>query len=673
MRPNIVRTIYLKEIRETLRDKRTLFLMIFLPVLLYPILMLVVTQVAVVQMGRMKARTGYLAILGGQLPQGLRQRIVADKSLQITSLSGDATQAIRQRRLQAVLRLPKDGDARLDRNRNLDVEILFDQANDHSKSVRARLRLHLDAFRQEALFQRLRQRGLTEEDIRPVTATYTNVAPPRKTGGYILAQFLPMLIILTVIMGAFYPAIDLTAGEKERGTLQTLLTAPLSSAEIVSGKYLAVVTIAFVSGFFNVLSLGLVFSHNLFLSGVDLKISVSLPVMALLLLIIVVMGLFFSALMITVAVLAKSFKEAQHYLTPVYLLCLIPVMITQLPGMQLDSVLAMVPAINLSLLLKGLLVGEVSAQGMFTVLISTGFYTVLILLVAARLFDQQRLLLGEAGQWRTLFQLKPSERRDALNPTEGIFFLALLFLLFFYLGGLLQKRDLVGGLLISQWGLLCAPTVAYLLWQRIDLRNSLALAAPSPRVAISALALGISAWAIILTYMQLQNQFLPLPTTGLPSLEKLFRGGETTFGLIKVLLVVAVTPAICEELVFRGLLMSAFRSRVSDSKAIVYTALLFGLFHMSVHRFVPTFFLGLLLGIVLVRGGSIALTILFHVLHNGVVSLLTLRGQSWLSWDMSANPAPPVPLFLAASAVFAFGLWWLLPRVKRNNGTAGDG
>ncbi|MCA9524018.1 MAG: CPBP family intramembrane metalloprotease [Myxococcales bacterium] len=672
MRASIIRTFVAKEIRETLRDKRTLFTMILLPIVLYPGMMLLISQVAAVQVTKMRETKGRIAISGGAIPASLARELLRDETLRVVELPREPRTAIRARKLEVWIVVPPDSAKRLGAGGTIELEVYYDQANDISRDVHERVQKRIEHWRKLLIEARLRDRGLPVDTIRPLRVTSKNLAPPHRVGGYVLAQFLPMLIMLTVILGAFHPAIDLTAGEKERGTLQTLLTAPIRSTEIVTGKFLAVVAIAFFSGFFNVVSLALVFSHNLALSSVQVDLRLSLTTILLLFVVVIVMGLFFASLMLTVAVLARSYKEAQTYLTPVYLICIVPVIVAQLPGFELSRGLAVVPAVNVALLLKQILLGRAIAEHYFVVISTSLLYTVLVLLAAARIFAEQSILLGQPASLRALLGNRGGSlpERPTIAPAEAVTAVAVIFILLYYVGSWLQHKNLIGGLLLSQYLLLALPVVLLLVVRRADPVDALALRLPSWRGVAGVVALGLSSWVILVGWQELQNRVLPLPRELLRGLDGLVELPRTPQGIALLFFGVALTPAICEELVFRGLLFSALARRLSGRATVALTAVAFGLFHLSIHRFVGTAFLGLLMGLAVWRTGSIVSSMLFHALHNGVVLALSLWGRSWLAWQPGEG-FPPKWSWIVGACGFVLGLA-LLARARPESQAGAD-
>ena len=664
-----VRTLIAKELLDIVRDRRSLFLIVILPLLMYPLLFLVVSQVAISQVQKIQAADVRVAVLGAEVPPGLAERVTDDHHIELratptpedpkTLLQDDEKKG---EGFKAVLLLPPDLAERLRDDATIDVTILYDETSETSRRARGQLRDLLKEWSADLVTQRLERRELAPELARPLNLEAVNVAPPKKVGGHFLGMIVPMLIVMLVVLGAFYPAIELTAGEKERGTMQTLLTAPIGSLEIVGAKFLAVFFVALLTGAANVLSIGLLVGMSLVLpaeAAAAVDFGMTLSTVLLTGYVTLLIGLFFSALMMTVAVLARNFKEAQAYMTPVYMVGVLPVMFAQLPGMELSGALMLVPGLNHALLLREILEGEVVLDHLFAVTGSSLLFTILCLVVAARIFEREAILLGEVGL-TGLFS--PGERPRTAVPAlgEALGLTVVLFVVMFYGGSILQAWWLLGGVAATQWLLLLVPVLIFLRVRRHDVRASLGLRAASPRTLLAAGCLGGALWVPLQAAMlQLQEWTASdVPDPMREQMEEMFAqllGVDTPVWAL--LLVIAFSPAVCEEVVFRGVLLRSMVGKYKTSTIVLTTSILFGLFHMSAIRFLPTAGLGVIMALLALRSGSLLPSMLFHLVHNGISALLAHYQYALTGITI---PGTPSLLPLAASlAVIGLGAWLL--------------
>jgi len=650
-----VRTVIGKELLEVARDRRTLFLMVILPLLVYPLLFLATTQVAVSQVQKIQATTVRIGVTA-EVPSGLRDQLQPKDRIELVPTTLDRGLAMVQSgELAGLLTVTETHSGGLAGGGTVALHLAYDATSETSNRAQGQLKERLTEWRKRLVAARLVARDLPPSLLHPISLRSENIAPARKVSGHLLGQIVPLLIVMMVVLGAFYPAIEVTAGEKERGTLQTLLTAPLRPLEIILAKFVAVCAVAFIAGLANILSIGLLLLMVKFMPGADalpFDVGISGGALAIIGLVSLLVGLLFSAVMMTVAVLARTFKEAQAYTTPVYLLSVAPVMFAQLPGMRLTGVLAFIPGLNQALLMREELEGTATAQQIFAVVVSSLVFTAGTLVVAARIFERESILLGEAGV-RALFT-DDGRRRPTLvpRPGEAIALLAICFVLFFYAGGALQAWRLLAGLAISHWGLLLGAVLAFIGIKHLDPVATLGLRKPGWRPLAAALLLGLSLWYPV----GLGLEWLVSPDPDDPTarmLASLLSGAP----LWALLLVIAATPAVTEEFLFRGVLLRALQPWFSPRAVLWTTALLFGAFHMSAARMIPTTLLGLVLGALALRSGSIFPGMLFHLLHNGA-SLLIARLEVKVPGVTTRGALVPWHVALVVVSL-ALGLWCL--------------
>ncbi|HMF39118.1 MAG TPA: ABC transporter permease subunit, partial [Polyangia bacterium] len=214
-----------KELRETLRDRRTLAVMILFPLVVYPLVSLATVQVLAARIGRSEKAPARVVIAGPPaLADKLRARLAArnrDGSEEFAFPAGPATaEEVRGGRVDAAVVLASPAGAAAGAP---SARILFDETQERSRTARERVEKALSA-------------GAERDCAAAYAVTAEGVAPRKAMGGYLLSKILPLVIIVMVMLGAFHPAIDITAGERERGTLETTLSAPIARASLMTGK-----------------------------------------------------------------------------------------------------------------------------------------------------------------------------------------------------------------------------------------------------------------------------------------------------------------------------------------------------------------------------------------------------------------------------------------------------
>jgi sodium transport system permease protein len=516
------------------------------------------------------------------------------------------------------------------------VTILFDAARDESREAADRL--------SEVVAKALPQ-GCTRFDVKK-----DDIASGAKLGGYLLSKALPLVIVLMVLLGAFYPAIDVTAGERERGTLETVLTSPIARFDLLLGKVLAVALIAALTGLLNLASMTATLVQTMRLAD-----AAALPVpwsrAAASALVLLPAAFLFGAVFVAIGSLARGFKEAQNFLMPAYFIGIAPALIGAVGERALTTGAALVPAMNVTLLARELLLGKAHLGTTLLVLASTALYGGLALAFAARIYDSERFIDPAAARARP--ETRAPQPADS-PPTAGEALLALsaAFLLLIFVFIPWQKQNLVRGLLVSQWlGMLGVVAVLARVTGR-KLGPMIALRAPRPATALAAVLIGAGAWGAV---AMLSEWLVPVPKEVIEQLRRALVPQDQSRGMAANLLLVALTPAICEEALFRGVVLRGLATRLAPSAAIAVTGLLFGLFHLDLYRLFPSTVLGVLLSWLALTTGSLVPSIIAHFLNNAILITLATWGVDQRVDQLGKGAA--AALFIGSLAVTSAGIW----------------
>ncbi len=237
----------------------------------------------------------------------------------------------------------------------------------HEIFVRRRPRAGLlqNLQRYSVVKERLAVKNIPDSALKPFDIKQENVAPPEKVGGAAFGGLIGYMVILLCLTGGMYPAMDLTAGEKERGTMETVLSSPVSRVHLVLGKFFMVLTASLVTAALSVTSMGVSFwavehFHAFDRAGSDaaeFQLRIGFGSVLSVFVMVLPLAVLFSAALMTISLFAKSYKEAQSYVTPLMMVVILPAVAAMLPGVELTSKLALVPILNMSLLCKELVTG----------------------------------------------------------------------------------------------------------------------------------------------------------------------------------------------------------------------------------------------------------------------------------------------------------------------------
>ncbi len=664
--------VFRKELRETLRDRRTLVMMVAVPVLLYPILMIAAEQLTLLGLRQLEAEPSLIGVIGPGAGDA-REFLGGLAELTVRAVT-DPVEAVRSDSVQAVVLF---GASRV-ADSTQSVTIVYDAADERSQRARGLVDRALQHWQDSLLAGRLAERGLPAGFARPLAVADTSVARAEELGGYALGRFLPMLLILMTLLGTFYPAIDLAAGEKERGTLETLLTAPVPPREIVAGKFLTVALIGVVAAALNLGSMLLTFQTGLFRLGDALDIEFALPLGAVVTIFatLVPLSVLFGSLFLGVALRSRSFKEAQNALTPIYLAVIVPALLPIFPGIDFTVALAAVPVAGVGIFFRELMAGSPAVLPSLVAVATTLLWAWAALAFAAASFGREEVLFGEGDGKVESENRGPGARVRAWlgprgltpSPAHALVFILAVGALFFYLGFPLQARLGETGLLLSEWLLLLGPVVLFVGAAGFDARDTLSLRRPNGRQVGAAILLIAGAMPLGWFLAWLQGFVIPIPWELLEGLDELLTA-ESTPRLLWLLVIFAVTPALCEEVVFRGVFLAGTRGSGSAIRVALLNGLVFGVFHVSfesVFRFLPTAWLGAVLAWAVLSTSSIWVGALMHFVNNGAVVLIasvpTLR-----AWFEAGGDSPPWLLLPPAVIAMALGARMLthsyLPRV----------
>jgi sodium transport system permease protein len=272
--------------------------------------------------------------------------------------------------------------------------------------------------------------------------------------------------------------------------------------------------------------------------------------------------------------------------------------------------------------MRDVLEGPVSAHDVFVVVVATLMYTGCALVAAASIFRREAIMLGDVGIGGLFTRVHAREQSHVPRLGEAFALVTLIFLLYFYVGSMLQVRFGVAGIVLSQWGLLLLPALLILRWKGLSLARSFAWNAPKVRHFVGGVLLGCSLWYPLMLAARwiMAGDVAPGPSAS----EDLLGDLVSDTPVWQLLAVLALTPAICEELLFRGVFLSSLRDRMRPIHAALLCGFLFGAFHLSLVGFVPKTILGIVLSLMVLQCGSVWPAIAFHAIHNGI-SLLIVR------------------------------------------------
>lgn len=393
-------TIYLKELLELTRDRKTLIFTILIPIFAMPLIFGGFAYVSSNMFKNAKSAELRYALFGQQHAPALAARFAQQTNLRLVPLTDESEirQAIADERIKFAVVIPPQFDAALQQQRQASITLHYNSASTVDVTQQ-RVREVIDGYnaslRQEALSALNLNAGQLAFALAPVLLEKKSTADQREQMGAIIGGMLPYLLLMVCLTAAMYPAIDMGAGEKERGTLETLLLAPVPRGAIVLAKFLVLFTVGMTSAVLMVGSMAallLGFGNSLEGNLAVMVRSITLPDLAMVTLMLVPTAAIFASLLLSISIYAKSYKEAAGMITPLMLLTILPIVVAMLPGVELNWLWAMVPLTNVSLAMKELVKGTMDYRMFGVILASTTVIAGALLLLCRWWFKREAVL-----------------------------------------------------------------------------------------------------------------------------------------------------------------------------------------------------------------------------------------------------------------------------------------
>jgi sodium transport system permease protein len=399
MNARAIGIVYGKELRDSLRDRRTIISMIVVPVLAIPLLMFGIGILMIKAMTHAREEVPKVMIVGGDNSPQVLSALHAAKSVQIVPTTGDFTNQLIEKRIRAVVKLPPDFDSTIAGEGKAGIEIFSNQGDVKSVFAAEKLNAFFQNLSDTTVRERLKNRSVPVDVLKPFTIRQQNVAPASNVAGNLLGGMFPYILITMCLIGAMYPAIDVTAGEKERGTMETVLCSPVERINLVLGKFLMVLTASICTVVLSLLSMGATFhlakqalANSVPQAALQMISNINFGGLAGVLLMLLPTAVMLSALMLMLGLFSKSFREAQSYAGPLMLVATMPTIVAIVPGIELNAKLVMVPIINVCLACKEMMAGTWHWNYLLLIFGSACLYAIAALAATVWMFHREEVM-----------------------------------------------------------------------------------------------------------------------------------------------------------------------------------------------------------------------------------------------------------------------------------------
>ncbi len=615
-----------KEMTEILRDKKTLIMMLVMPMILYPAMLIGISLGMPLLMDSQAEES---QIVGYNLEQeaymesikALYEQEKEELESEITFQGADQSneETVRQEADVWVSFTEKEG--------NIQIQVDYTSTNMDSNYAEDTMQELAELYRDEIMAQNLKKEGLTENFLHPVTYEAVDSVSESESVGMSVGGSIGMVLISMIMLGAFYPAVDVTTGEKERGTLETLLTLPVTNFQMVMSKFIAVSIVACVTTTVSMLAIGgsvlflmLGIPEDMTSEVTQFPLETILSSIPVLLLALIATALFITALCMCFCVFAKSSKEANNYMTPIMLVIMIVSMVGMVPTIELNYVYAIIPIVNVSLLIKQVLSQHLDLSLALTTVGVNFVYSVLTIWILAKMYDSEDIMFSDGFRSFRLFQKRSDIKKGTIPATGDVLIcLVVVYLLMIYVGGIFSARDAFVGTIVTQVIIFAAPIL--LTWyMKTDKKELFSLKAPKLYMIPASFLLYVGTLLVELVAVYFLTKMFPESTENMSmTFHEIMR-----HSFLAVAFVIAVMPAIGEELLFRGLTLGSLNSKHKAVWAILVSSLIFGLYHGSVVKLLPTSMLGACFAYIVYKGGSIYITMALHFLNN-LLSVISMK------------------------------------------------
>lgn len=721
-----IKLILAREIRDQLRDRRTLFVIAVLPILLYPLLGM---SVAHILQFRGEQPTRVLIVGVKNLPQdprlieglhfttSLYTRPERAALMELTLLqeeAGDtegreawqkARKAVESGQFETALYFSPDFAARLDRcRRSMHAgvnwsgyrepvrtvpseplprpEVCYSSANEKSQITFARVWELLQRWNEKVIQANLVSLGIPPSTAAPVDPSVEDVAENSSyKGAAIWSKVLPVILLIWALSGAFYPAVDLCAGEKERGTLETLLCSPALRSEIVLGKLLTIMLFSAATALLNLISM--VITAWMVLGHYEGFGPPPLLSCLWMLVALVPASALFSALSLALAAFARSSKEGQYYLIPLLVVTMPLTLFPAMPGVELTLGTSLIPVTGIVLVLRAVLEGNYAQAFQFLppVLAVTAVCCALAIHWAIDQFNTESVLFREGERFHLGHWVRHVLRNRRATPrVGGALCCGMIILMVRFLIGLaglepVNFAEFAWVAVVTQLAAVVLPTLLLTLVLTRSARQTLLFRRSRRGTLLAAILLAVVIQPIVNLIAAGVMHLYPFSeeiTMALESTQRILKD----VSLEQAILVLAVLPAVGEELAFRGFILSGLRHLGRPWRAIVLSAIFFGLTHSILQQSLVACLVGVVLGLVAVRSGSLLPCIAFHLIHNSlqlVAAQMPGHRNDWsvVPYLIIDGPADRVtytwPVVVASGlASAAIGYWFLRRNYRKS-------
>ncbi|HTG72989.1 MAG TPA: ABC transporter permease [Terriglobia bacterium] len=394
-----IRTLYLRELRSALRERGIVVYSIIIPVVLYPLLMwLVYTAFSYANGQAAELKSHVMVRTIPDAHQALRRALQEDRAIDV-DFSETPQEDIKKGNLDLIIDFVQVQDAPTLAEGNFGIRLTYDASRDESATARARVKRVIDRYRDRFIEREAEKLGISRSQLQGFRVDEINVSSNNEMGRFVLGLLLPVMLVIMLAMGAVYPAIDTTAGERENGTWETMMTSATSRENILIAKYLYVTTMSFVAGCLNVMAMMFTMRSNLALLGGPSGLSFHVPLVSIPIIVAgaALLALFIAAGMLILASFARTFKEGQSLVSPFMIAFVLPLLFIQSPSQEFTTRVALIPVVNVAMMFRQAISGYFDWKPMAVTVAMEILFVTLALKIATSLVEREDFMMDSSG------------------------------------------------------------------------------------------------------------------------------------------------------------------------------------------------------------------------------------------------------------------------------------
>ena len=648
----VLATLFRYEIKRLLRDTRMIIIAVWAPLVLYPLLIFVMRAVEKSEERRLEETVYEYALVGDEADWG---RTIIDAALALeandpdTSRSSvrfeertatDAESLLRAAELHLVVEALSpaayervlteaetesgtEAEGQADTVAESEsvaepalqlptLRLRYRAQSDFSRNASDRLRSRIIEVRSALRDSVYRSAGFPVELEQVASVETENTASTEKEGGALLGLALTPFLLLLMLSGGSIMAVDAISGEKERGTLETLLTTAASRADIVTAKLMGIIVVGLAVAVINILNLLVYVVLGILELPENFAVALSALDLLLVLILLLPLTVLVSSALLLLSGFAKTYKEYQIYFFPLFVVFLVPSFAGMLPGMHLRSAIALVPIAGIGVAVREIMVGEYDWLFLALAFASTGGAALWAVRLTERTLSTERLISSSELDEADLVGGPALFPRHVLRWFGVMWVIFLLVSLWF--GEALGVR---GQIVVNLVLIFLGGSLLLIRRYRLDPRAAFALRPVHPAVWLAVLIGAPAGYLVGIGLAELVNTYIfPVPQSVLEAFGEALLGDEMP--LWQLVLFLAVMPGVLEELTFRGVLLHGLRKKLGPVGVCLAVGAIFGIFHVSLFRLVPTAYLGTIFAAVVLLTGSVFPAMLWHFAHNAI-------------------------------------------------------